>query len=199
MQLKRLTGAHVALRFTRGHRLTCRSLQISTLVCSLNLLSSTAQSAVASTYPPWILGWDLVHLLLKLCCSRQRNFTVTDTFCLVLIYAVQYYAYLGILSKSTKPNTNSNNANTQQSSNALVGGVYLDVLGALLLIQVGALWSRRSYWLLLLWAAHSLYRTFVPAVSTAPADARWSEGAAEEPAKTLKKGKRAEKTRAKAT
>lgn len=88
------------------------------------------------------LGWDSIFALWSAVGS-------------VTLWALQWFAYVGILDDSE---------NTSGNKEALVGGASLDLLGLTWLVQFGTvLWTPKMHWLLAIlppWGAWKLYSTF---------------------------------------
>ena len=113
-----------------------------------------AQAATANSYLPILAGVNLLYILLLL--GFNQAWTTWKIVGVLVTWAFQIFAYVGILESSK-----NNNKNKKKD---LVGGVHLDLLALTVLVQFGtALHS--SKWLYLLWIAPIyggwlLYSTF---------------------------------------
>ena len=94
----------------------------------------------------------MIYLLLKLGGSKLSS--ISNLVGTVTLLGLNYFAYKGILAE----------AETHRDANKLAGGMYLDLMGLVWLIQFGtALVSTKFYYLLLLIpgvGAWKLYMTF---------------------------------------
>lgn len=121
-----------------------------------------ARKEAAQTYQPVLIVLNAVYLILRYLLKGLADFLPSwkEWLGIFLLLALQGFSYTGILENAA----NQHNASSSPtSSQRLVGGIYLDVLGLAALIQfLSILWSPRWYGLLVifpLWGLYSLYRT----------------------------------------
>jgi len=115
-------------------------------------LSSSARKEAQGIYVPVILGLNVLYVFLKYIRVSWLESVVWETF-LFGVFGVSYYLlYTQILDHAV---------NRSSRDTSLVGGHWLDVLAVLAVIQIGAAFSSRFYWLLLMlpaWGAWALYQ-----------------------------------------
>ena len=118
-----------------------------------------ARSATASSYKPILIGINIIYILLKAANWQQalKGWQVVGS---VIVWILQYAAYKGILESSETH---------VASSSDMAGGMWLDLLGLVVVVQLGtAAISNKFYWLLMivppfgLWKLYSTFKKSMP-------------------------------------
>ena len=148
------------LRLTNCHFLFC-------------FIRSTAQASAQAVYRPLFLGNTVLYLLLRYSWwGRSGLISLSSLVVFLVLGALQYYSYVGILDAHAvaatvttasvkQTSSNSQNSSNSSSNNALIGGHALDIWGLTVVVQYGSLFfSAKFYYLLAilpLWGAWTLY------------------------------------------
>mmetsp|Transcript_33666 Transcript_33666/g.49885 ORF Transcript_33666/g.49885 Transcript_33666/m.49885 type:complete len:168 (+) Transcript_33666:78-581(+) len=114
--------------------------------------AAAARAAAKATYQPLLIGVNAAFLLWQIVYAKA---TIWSVLGIAASMGLSYVAYSGILTEAETHKTNSKD---------LAGGIYLDLLGLVMLVQVGTcLVSSYFYALLLLVpvvGGWKLYKTF---------------------------------------
>jgi hypothetical protein len=115
---------------------------------------------VASFYQPFLLIMNLLYMITRTRLYGFNSVQVSifwDFLAIVSYLILQFWAYTGILDYAT-------NHPPTKNDTKLVGGVWLDLLGVIFIIQFGAIIvTPKLNWLLLMIppaAIYTIYQTF---------------------------------------
>ena len=140
------------------HLNTHSSIYLSDSISLLLIPLLSAKQSAATTYFPIVLAINAVYLFLRFIYQRN-SITILHTLITIGLVSLSYISYKGILEDHA--NTIPSKGN---KSDALAGGVSLDLLGLVLIVQYGTIFiSTKLYWLLLIipiWGCYKLYTTF---------------------------------------
>eukprot|EP00543_Licmophora_paradoxa_P012596 CAMPEP_0202477460 /NCGR_PEP_ID=MMETSP1360-20130828/93954_1 /ASSEMBLY_ACC=CAM_ASM_000848 /TAXON_ID=515479 /ORGANISM="Licmophora paradoxa, Strain CCMP2313" /LENGTH=170 /DNA_ID=CAMNT_0049104705 /DNA_START=13 /DNA_END=525 /DNA_ORIENTATION=+ len=121
--------------------------------------AAAARASANSTYQPIFLGINAVYILLRL--GSLSGYTIWSYLGIVALLGFNAACYFGILdsAESHRP-----------TDKALIGGVWLDIVALVWLVQFGtAVITPKFYYLLLIlppWGAYKMYGMFRGAKDT---------------------------------
>jgi hypothetical protein len=120
-----------------------------------------------------------------------------------VLWVVQYLCYQSILDDAALNRTGSATSSSSSSSSPLAGGVALDLLAGMIVIQfAGIAWSPKAYWgllvlpLVMAWQFYKTIRASLPSSSLMTSGATAATGApAQEPTMPMRRGNKNTKQR----
>jgi len=174
--------------------------------------AAAARQTATSIYQPILLILEAVYAYFRMI-RHWETWTIRPILITCLFWIMTYFCYQGILldhenrvsmtSAKTLDNKNRNNKHPTQ----LAGGIYLDILALVLLIQFGSLWKEQVLWFILIfpiWGVYSLYQTFLKGMmiqdkipSQTSSSSTSSNNPDDDPTVEEKRRKRAERRRQK--
>lgn len=120
--------------------------------------SAAAREAAASSYLPIVAALNLGYIFLRLV-YQWNSVTISHALATIVLVGLSFISYKGILEDHA--NTISKG---KGNSEALAGGVSLDLLGLVVVVQYGTIFiSEKMYWLLAvipLWGGWKIYSIF---------------------------------------
>ena len=124
--------------------------------------AAKAKQTAANTYKPGLLVINAIYIFVYVLCRWEAySSSWANIAGSVLLLGLTWYAYVGILEDSSAA-TKSDKYNDGSGSKDLAGGSSLDLLGLVVVIQLGtAFVSSAFYWLLVVlpvWYGYSGYK-----------------------------------------
>ncbi|CAJ1968501.1 unnamed protein product [Cylindrotheca closterium] len=119
--------------------------------------AAAAKAATDKFYKPFLLVTNLMYLVLLIILRRSTMIIdgILEGLCIIATYALQIYAYVGILDQAATTTSSS----TKRKE--LTGGQHLDWLALSLIVQFGSvLHSKRWFWLLFIFPVATLYSLY---------------------------------------
>jgi hypothetical protein len=171
--------------------------------------AAAARQGASNIYKPTLLVINLVYIYFRII-RNWDTWTIRPMFMTGLFWIMTYFCYHGILldhenmvSVTSSKVVAADGSSSKQSR--LPGGIYLDILALVLLMQFGSLWKQQLLWLLIIfpfWGGYTLYQTVFKGMiqgmtQSSSSSSTSSASTTEDAAVDEKRRKRAERRRQK--